>query len=335
MKKVSIIIPVYNTEKYLDRCLQSVVNQTYGNLEAIVVDDGSTDASLDICQAWAGRDARIRVLHQENGGLSSARNLGLQAAEGEYLTFLDSDDCMAADKLQVMIEAMEKYRADMCGCDVLAFREGEEPWKTQEASEGQETSCQAPVVKERREAVWLFAEPFTGPVTWVWNKVYTRQLAENIFFDTDREIVEDTIYNAEIMCRLGRMVWVPRKLQYYFQRSGSVMNTGRPEVYTMQGKALLRAYELLHTTGEPDFQRAHLCSCLNKLALLETQAHFDDLKGTAEELGKMYSRLYRAGKGERTGGMEKCKAWCFLYGRPFFHLLKRKWYQQEKRRKTL
>lgn len=328
MKKVSIIIPVYNTERYLDRCLQSVVSQTYGNLEAIVVDDGSTDGSPALCDAWAGRDARIRVLHQENGGLSSARNLGLQAAEGEYLTFLDSDDCMAAEKLQVMIEAMEKYQADMCGCDVLAFREGEEPWKTGEVL------CFEPVVKERREAVWLFAKPFTGPVSWVWNKVYTRQLAENIFFDTDRGIVEDTIYNAEIMCRLERMVWIPRKLQYYFQRPGSVMNTGKPEVYTMQGKGLLRTYELLQAVGEPDFQRAHLCSCLNKLALLETQAHFDGLKETAGELEKMYAGLYRAGKGEITGG-EKCKAWCFLYGRPLFHLLKRKWYQRENRRKTL
>ena len=91
-KKISVIIPIYKVEKYLDRCLESVTNQTYKNLEIILVDDGSPDASPEICDKWAKKDNRIKVFHKPNGGVSSARNLGIENATGDYLTFIDSDD---------------------------------------------------------------------------------------------------------------------------------------------------------------------------------------------------------------------------------------------------
>ena len=105
--KISVIIPVYNAEKYISDCLESVVRQTYKNLEILLVDDGSKDGSAGICQEWCKKDARIRLLQKENGGVSSARNLGLQEASGEYVTFVDEDDWIGErmlEKLRAFIE---------------------------------------------------------------------------------------------------------------------------------------------------------------------------------------------------------------------------------------
>ena len=102
MNKISIIIPVYNVEKYLDECINSIVFQEYRNLEIVLVDDGSPDKSPQICDEWAQKDSRIKVIHKENGGVSSARNIGLQHASGDYITMLDSDDWITAEFSEVV-----------------------------------------------------------------------------------------------------------------------------------------------------------------------------------------------------------------------------------------
>ena len=113
---ISVIIPVYNVEKYLRRCLDSVIAQTYQNLEIICVDDGSIDDSGKICDQYAVRDARIKVIHQENQGLSAARNRGLDAAEGEYIAFVDSDDYILEDMYKKMLDKLLDYSVDLCVC---------------------------------------------------------------------------------------------------------------------------------------------------------------------------------------------------------------------------
>ena len=113
---ISVIIPVYNVEKYLHRCLDSVIAQTYQNIEIICVDDGSIDESGRICNQYAVRDARIKVIHQENQGLSAARNRGLDAAEGEYIAFVDSDDYILEDMYKKMLDKLLNYNVDLCVC---------------------------------------------------------------------------------------------------------------------------------------------------------------------------------------------------------------------------
>ena len=110
---ISVIIPVYNVSQYLPRCIESVINQTYQNLEIILVDDGATDDSGVICDDYARKDPRIRVVHKENGGLSSARNAGIQIARGEYLTFIDSDDYVDRDYTEFLYELVCQYSAKM------------------------------------------------------------------------------------------------------------------------------------------------------------------------------------------------------------------------------
>ena len=332
MKKlVSIIIPVYNTEKTVAACLESVLGQTYGSFEAIVVDDGSTDGATAICDAYGRKDARIKVIHRQNGGLSAARNAGLASAAGEYITFLDSDDLMSPTKLELMIGAMERYGADMSCCDVHAFR-AEEHF---EMSSYMGEADVPPVVSGREEAVWLFTRAFTGPVTWVWNKIYTRQLIGDTVFDTAVDIAEDTVFNAQIMAKLDKMVYIPQKLQHYYQRPGSQMNTGSGRIYLALGQAQLREYRLLEKTGGEPFQEVHLYSCLSKLALLETQAHFDKNKAVAQQLVQLYRQLLAENAGRMKSGKERAKTFCFLHMRALFHALKRKWYVAEEQRKAL
>ena len=110
---ISVIVPIYNVENYLDKCIESIVNQTYKNLEIILVDDGSPDNSPKICDNWALKDSRIKVIHKKNGGLSSARNAGIENASGKYLTFIDSDDYFDLHVISVMLENLAKYNVDI------------------------------------------------------------------------------------------------------------------------------------------------------------------------------------------------------------------------------
>ena len=119
MKKISVIIPVYNTEKYLKRCVDSVREQTYGNLEIILVDDGSPDGCPQMCDAFAAEDDRIKVIHKENAGVAAARNTGLDVATGEYLTFVDSDDYIAPEMYQSLLDVLMQTDSDIAACNTV------------------------------------------------------------------------------------------------------------------------------------------------------------------------------------------------------------------------
>ena len=112
-KLVSIVLPIYNVEKYLNRCLESVVNQTYKNLEIILVDDGSTDGCTAICDDWAKRDERIMVIHKQNAGLGMARNTGIENATGDFICFYDSDDYIEIETIQKCVDVLEKNKAEL------------------------------------------------------------------------------------------------------------------------------------------------------------------------------------------------------------------------------
>ena len=123
--KISVIIPVYNAEKYISDCLESVVRQTYKNLEILLVDDGSKDGSAGICLEWCKKDARIRLLQKENGGVSSARNLGLQEASGEYVTFVDADDWIGERMLERLWACIESDKSELAMCEFREVNSGD------------------------------------------------------------------------------------------------------------------------------------------------------------------------------------------------------------------
>ena len=121
---ISVIVPVYKAEKYIESCVQSILSQTYGNFELILVEDGSPDHSGEICDALAKTDTRIRVIHKENGGAATARNAGLDAAKGEYIAFIDGDDCVHPKYLEFLLRLQRETNADFAMCYYDFFTEG-------------------------------------------------------------------------------------------------------------------------------------------------------------------------------------------------------------------
>ena len=124
---VTAVVPIYNVEKYLPSCVESILAQTYQNLEIVLVDDGSPDRCGRICDEYAQKDVRIRVIHKENGGLSSARNAGIEACRSEYITFVDSDDFLVADMIEKLLKAAQNEEADIVACRFIRCREGDTP----------------------------------------------------------------------------------------------------------------------------------------------------------------------------------------------------------------
>lgn len=211
---VSVIIPVYNVEKYLNRCVKSIVEQTYKCLEIILVDDGSLDQCPYICDEWSQRDNRVRVLHKSNGGLSDARNAGLSVATGKYIAFVDSDDWVHESYIEQLYAAIKKYNVGIAACDVSLVYD-----------ENQQKMISSPSIKvyEREEALCTLINGKTFRAV-VWNKLYNKELLEKERFEIGR-YHEDEFFTYRILGKVPKMVFVDAELYYYFQREGSIMNS--------------------------------------------------------------------------------------------------------------
>lgn len=216
-KLVSVIVPVYNVESYLEKCILSLVSQTYKNLEIILVDDGSTDKSSEICDEWALQDSRIRVIHKKNGGLSDARNAGLDVATGEYIAFVDSDDYIENNMISVLYEALIKHQADMAigGVSHVGVNG--------DALDQYKVSADA-VWDEQQfwrafEQNYIFCEV-------VWNKLYQKGLFQDVRFPRGK-IHEDEFVLHEIIDNCQRIATVSDVVYYYVQREDSITGNGR------------------------------------------------------------------------------------------------------------
>ena len=211
---ISVIVPVYNVELYLNRCVESLVRQTYKHLEIILVDDGSPDECPNICDEWRNKDSRIRVIHKTNGGLSSARNAGLAVAKGEYIAFVDSDDWIHAEYIEHLYVAIKKYEVDIAACDIR--------WVYTE-SQVEEKSKSLTKLYSTEEALETLINGETFRAV-AWNKLYHKNLLIGELFEVGR-YHEDEFFTYRIMAKADKMVFVNEKLYYYFQREGSIMNS--------------------------------------------------------------------------------------------------------------
>lgn len=209
---VSLIIPIYNKEKYLKRCLDSVVNQTYRELEILLVDDGSTDASRSICEEYAKRDARIKVLPKENGGVSSARNLGMEHSTGTYLAFADPDDFMELDCIRALKQCVDEEDAEIAYCHPRDVEEATGKNKTISGETGER------FVLKASEYNW--ADRYADTVSW--GAVYRRSVTEGIRFDLDLKIGEDTLFLGKCIHKANKIVRLDKALYNYCYNSDSV-----------------------------------------------------------------------------------------------------------------
>lgn len=215
-KLISVIIPVYRVEKYLDRCIESIINQTYKNLEIILIDDGSPDNCPTICDNWAKRDARIKVIHKENGGLSSARNAGLDVCQGDCIMFVDSDDYCALEICETLLKLLETNKADFAVCDTQLFDESHPVSLL-------ENQSQVSVYSGTDVIEHIYHSNIRYIVT-AWGKLYKRELFATMRYPVGR-LHEDEFVFAELLQQTNCFVYVSAAMYYYFQRSSSIMGT--------------------------------------------------------------------------------------------------------------
>ena len=240
---VSVIVPVYNVYPYLRDCVQSVQAQSYQNWELLLVDDGSTDGSGELCDELAKNDARIRVLHKENGGLSDARNAGLKRAKGEYIVFLDSDDLLDATAVEKLEALCAQAKADVVIAQTEPFAEKIRFYKETE-------HAKAEVVSAAEALRRMFLHQKIGHEAW--GKIYRRELWTAMEFPKGL-LYEDyaTIYRVVAQCRIVGILSEP--LYYYRVRNGSIMHSGIREknlILLDISEAVTQSMELL----EPEVQ---------------------------------------------------------------------------------
>lgn len=208
-KTISVIVPVYNVASYLPQCLESILNQDYEDLQVILIDDGSTDDSGGICDRFAARDSRIQVIHQKNGGAASAKNAGLRAASGKYLSFADSDDYLEPDVYGFLVKTLEETQVDAVqGAFQEVYRSRREvrPLK--------------PETLEGFDYLLRFPKDFSCAL--LWNKLYRRELFDGVFFEEGHKI-DDEYFTYQGFLQPRRVVCTDRVIYNYRKRASSVM----------------------------------------------------------------------------------------------------------------
>lgn len=222
MSKISIIIPVYNTEAYLPRCIESVIGQTYGDWELLLIDDGSTDRSGSICDRYAGQDARIRVIHNQNQGPAASRENGIKNSQGDLIMFVDSDDWLDQDMLLVMKEQMEASGAGMVCC---IFKNIDAKGKVAHPQLFSEERIDCKTAEEciyhMHHTRYLTGSPCT--------KLFRRELFHDIDFCSNVTIGEDYAMIVQLVERAQRVRIISRELYYRYVRKGSISHGGYTE----------------------------------------------------------------------------------------------------------
>ena len=208
---VSIIIPVYNVEKYLPKCIGSIEAQTFGNYEVLLVDDGSTDRSGILCDEYAERDSRVRVIHQENSGQAAARNHAVKQAAGEYIVFIDSDDYVDPDYIEYLLNLLHKYDADVSIGGSAYLYEGKEPKSRKGTENDFATDAEQALIRINYNE---------GSGAMVWAKLYKKKLIEDHPFP-EGKIYEDLATTYKIIGDCKTVAMGNRRIYYWLQRTGS------------------------------------------------------------------------------------------------------------------
>lgn len=232
---ISVIVPIYKVEKYLDKCIRSIVEQTYKNLEIILVDDGSPDRCGEIAESWAEKDSRILYLKKANGGLSSARNYGIDNSHGEFLAFVDSDDYIAPSMYEELYRAIIDNAADVAVCDCYEIYEDGSPYLANSHRPLLPYACYSREEYLKR----LFKNISSLNYGVAWNKLYKATLFEEIRYPVGK-INEDQFIIHYIVHKATKIVTINKKLYYYVQRPSSIMGSIKQNPKAICG---IEAYE--------------------------------------------------------------------------------------------
>ena len=273
---VSIIVPIYKVEPYLRRCLDSIVNQTYTNLEIILVDDGSPDGCPQICDEYAARDNRIVVIHKENGGLSDARNAGLDICKGEYISFVDSDDWVTRDYIEALLSMCIKEKADIAignHTKVVDIVDDVSPQKKDYE-----------LLNSYQCLEKLFGS-FSLNFTVAWGKIYKKYLWESLRFP-NAKLYEDAYVCHLIYDKISTACFTNKSLYFYLQRSDSIMGKTNDTLHALEPKILFynylkkNSYLKLYKKMSSSLSWAMLqkyCNTLDKKFLSLAKAFYHDI----------------------------------------------------------
>ena len=249
---ISIIIPVYNSEKYLRGCLDSIIDQSYRDFELILIDDGSTDGSCAICDDYAKRDERIKVIHKENAGASAARNCGIRHALGEYISFVDSDDWLSREMYSVMINEMQKDDYDVVICGFVMHLDG---------SEAEYPACSA-VCSARDFAKNTLDGGFLNGC--LWNKLYKRDVITG--FDNSMHLCKDLKFNFDVSKNAKKCRYIPDMLYHYNRiNPHSTLNSS-----SYWGSEFINNHEKLvtETADDPELNNIAIKELLNSVFVM-------------------------------------------------------------------
>ena len=227
--KISVIIPIFNSEKYLRKCLDSILAQTHTDLEVLLINDGSSDTSPQICDSYALTDPRITVIHQENSGVSVARNKGLLAATGSYLGFIDSDDFIDPAFYETLLNTLIEHDAQIVECEFTEFSENTHVTSLRQNSKPVEgynttTALELLMTENLRQVLW--------------NKIYSREVTKDIFFE-EGKINEDDFWSYQVFGKAKKIVKIFDSLYFYRQHEESIMG----QKYSLQRLDGLQAHK--------------------------------------------------------------------------------------------
>ena len=234
--KVSIIVPVYNAQEYLKRCVDSILSQDYRDFELLLMDDGSKDASGEICDAYAQQDGRVRVVHKENTGVSDTRNQALELARGTFLQFLDSDDWIVPEATRLLVRSMEEYNCDMVISDF---------YRVSGERLAQKGDIEEDKVMSRQEfASYMIENPADFYYGVLWNKMYRRSIIEeyHIRMDTSISWCEDFLFNLEYILHANVFYALQAPVYYYVKTKGSLASQGLSITKTVKMKFMVFEY---------------------------------------------------------------------------------------------
>ena len=231
---ISVIVPVYNSEKHLKKCIDSVFSQTYQNWELVLVDDGSSDTSGEICDYYSWSDKRVKVIHQNNAGVSAARNTGIETAGGQYIMFIDSDDSITEDCIEILYTYLTNNQADIAAgrtCDEKYAWNAQKDMILWRGDEGIRNS--------------LMDNPFTYAA---WGKLYHRDAIGDVRFRTDIRINEDSFFVFQVLCRKPVFICVNQRIYYYNNNPESASRAAFSEKFFDIIKVSDLKYEIIKST---------------------------------------------------------------------------------------
>lgn len=265
MELVSVIVPVYNIEKYIAECLKSIQKQTYENLQIIVVDDGSSDKSGIICDKFAENDSRFEVIHKENGGAACAKNDALDRIRGEYFVFVDGDDYIDEDMIEQMIFISQKEDADIVEAGYY---------------EEYSTKCiNCEITRKKRkfnsiEYVKKYTNTWTNSL--LWNKLYKTNLTKNVRFHTERRCIDDEFYTYKTALNAKKIVQIPDCFYHYRKRKGSAINLMKHENQRINDiiTFLSERYENV-ITKYPELQLCYLKHMADSFLVIKNNCYLD------------------------------------------------------------